>query len=142
MNGPERSKCVFQQPAINITENLLCFTLFSCYAAVYISSPSKNDIDHGRRFFVIYFTTAVYCSGLTRLPQLRGTAGTHVYTTCIRGTIPQAWADVSPVEVLTVCYSTCMRVDPHVYPCIITLYRGYCVQYSNYAGTPVFITVF
>ena len=35
-----------------------------------------------------------------------------------------------------------MRVVPHVYACIITLYRGYCVQYSRYAGTPVFTAVF
>ena len=39
----------------------------------------------------------------------------------------------------------CPRTDSlslHVYACIISLYRGYCVQYSSYAGTPVFITVF
>ena len=57
-------------------------------------------------------------------------------------TIPQAWPVVSSVAPLTACHSTCVRVNSHVYAYTITLFRGYCVQYSSYAGTAVFITVF
>ena len=90
------------------------------------------------------------CSALTRLPQSRGTDGPHVYTTCNRVHIPRVTVYV--YHVYPCDYSPgmawcklCRRTDSlslHVYACIITLYRGYCVQYSTYAGTPVFITVF
>ena len=116
------------------------------------SRPAPDVVHYGHVQRTVGRATRVRtrCSALTRLPQSRGTDGPHVSTTCNRVRIPRVTVyvyHVYPCDYSSSMagYKLCRRMDSlslHVYACIITLYRGYCVQYSSYAGTPVFITVF